>query len=264
MELVLDAHIHTSEGSIDSRISIFNTIERLKHLEYNSLIVTDHDSYNGYNSWKENKTKDFIVIKGIEYDTIDAGHMIIVVPSGVNTEIFTLRGLKVETLIDLVHKLGGIIGPAHPYGYNRLGVGNNPRWYKRLEIFNEFDFIEGFNSCVDKVSNKLAQDMAKLLNKPQLAGSDSHKFNCLGTAKTVIQLDDIDLDKPEDSLIKHIKLKKKTEISGEYYNNLLKRHTQLCNISLIGFYGYNRIISLIKANKREKILREYLKEICLN
>ena len=258
MKLVLDTHIHTSEGSIDSKISIFNIVDKLKELGYNSLIVTDHDSYNGYNTWKDSRRCDFIVIKGIEYDTIDAGHMLIVVPSGVNTEIFTVRGLNVETLIEIVHKLGGIIGPAHPYGYKRLGIGNNPRWFNKLEIFNKFDFIEGFNSCADIISNKLAQETAKLFNKPIVAGSDSHRERCLGTAKTVLDIKNIDLEKPENSLIDHIKLNRKIDISGEYFNNTLKRHNKLCSLGLIGFYGYNHIISLIRANKRERLLKECL------
>ena len=51
------------------------------------MVITDHDTYNGYRYWKENikgkKHTDFVVLKGIEYDTRDAGHILVIMPEGV-------------------------------------------------------------------------------------------------------------------------------------------------------------------------------------
>ena len=70
----IDMHCHVKEGSIDSRVGIEEYIEILKKKGFQGMVITDHDTYNGYRYWKENikgkKHTDFVVLKGIEYDTI--------------------------------------------------------------------------------------------------------------------------------------------------------------------------------------------------
>ena len=53
---------------------------------------------------------DFVVLKGIEYDTCDGGHILCIMPEGVKMRLLELRGLPVAVLIDFVHKHGGIRG----------------------------------------------------------------------------------------------------------------------------------------------------------
>lgn len=250
--MVLDMHVHTCEGSVDGRISVFNTVNILKDKGYGGMVVTDHDSYRGYNAWKESGRTDFKVIKGIEYDTSDAGHILVIVPIEQNTEIFTLRGLKVTTLIDIVHKMGGVLGPAHPYEYKRLGIANNPRWLRRMDIFKEFDFVEGFNSCGDMVGNALAQKTAKKYGKQCTAGSDSHKEGCVGKAKTVIEGNiETELD-----LIKAIKEKRIISADGDYYESAIVKYRTTFELGLYGFYAMNKVVSLMKARKRNSELME--------
>lgn len=50
-------------------------------------------------------------MKGIEYDTLDAGHILIIMPQGVKMRLLELRGLPLSLLIDFVHHNGGICGP---------------------------------------------------------------------------------------------------------------------------------------------------------
>ena len=72
----LDMHCHVREGSIDSRIAIEEYIRRLQEKGIDGMLVTDHDTYNGFRYWKNHikgkKYRDFVVLKGIEYDTVDA------------------------------------------------------------------------------------------------------------------------------------------------------------------------------------------------
>ena len=69
----IDMHCHVHEGSIDSRVSLDEYITVLKEKGFDGMLITDHDSYHGYRHWKyEMKGKahqDFVVLKGIEYDT---------------------------------------------------------------------------------------------------------------------------------------------------------------------------------------------------
>ena len=83
----LDMHCHTHEGSVDSKIGVEEYIRILIEKGYDGMLITDHDTYNGYRYWKEHlkgkKYKDFVVLKGIEYDTNNAGHMLVVMPENV-------------------------------------------------------------------------------------------------------------------------------------------------------------------------------------
>ena len=113
-----DMHCHTKEGSLDGKVPVEEYIALLKKKGYDGMLVSDHNSYDGYRFWKRNVDKgrigDFVVLKGIEYDTIDAGHILVIMPESVHLRILELRGLPVKLLIDIVHRGGGILGPAHP------------------------------------------------------------------------------------------------------------------------------------------------------
>ena len=71
------------------------------------MLITDHDTYHGYRHWKYHMKgkvhEDFVVLKGIEYDTLDAGHIICIMPEGVKMRLLEVKGLPVSVLIDFVH-----------------------------------------------------------------------------------------------------------------------------------------------------------------
>ena len=74
----LDMHCHVREGSIDSRVTLEYYITELKKRGIDGMLITDHDTYKGYRHWKSHMKdqvhEDFVVLKGIEYDTGDGGH----------------------------------------------------------------------------------------------------------------------------------------------------------------------------------------------
>mgnify|MGYP002233445244 CR=1 FL=1 len=94
----LDMHCHVKEGSIDSKVSLDEYITILKEKGFDGMLITDHDTYKGYRHWKyQMKGKvheDFVVLKGIEYDTCDAGHIICIMPEGVKMRLLELRGCR--------------------------------------------------------------------------------------------------------------------------------------------------------------------------
>ena len=108
----IDMHCHVREGSIDSKVPIEEFIKKLQSKGIGGMLVTDHDTYNGYRHWKNTikgrKYKDFVVLKGIEYDTLDAGHILIIMPQGVKMRLLELRGLPLSLLIDFVHHNGDV------------------------------------------------------------------------------------------------------------------------------------------------------------
>ena len=68
--------------------------------------------------------------------------------------LLEMRGLPLAMLIDLVHKNGGVLGPAHPCGEKYLSFTNTKRFYKSPELTKRFDFIEVFNACESEESNE--------------------------------------------------------------------------------------------------------------
>ena len=71
-------------------------IRMLRNQGFGGMLVTDHDSYGGYRYWKKNikgdKYQDFLVLKGIEYDTLDAGHILVIMPETIKLRLLELRG----------------------------------------------------------------------------------------------------------------------------------------------------------------------------
>lgn len=104
-------HCHTRKGSLDSKIDIQDYVRILKQKGFQGMLVTDHNSYNGYRNWvklrREKKIRtDFVVLKGVEYDTLDAGHILVIMPKGIHLRILEVRGLPVHMLIRIVHQYG--------------------------------------------------------------------------------------------------------------------------------------------------------------
>ena len=100
-----DMHCHTKEGSMDGKIPISEYIQLLKSKGFHGMLVTDHDSYNGFRTYRDHlkgRIDSFVVLKGIEYDTIDAGHILVILPENVKLLLMECRGLPVRVLQDVV------------------------------------------------------------------------------------------------------------------------------------------------------------------
>lgn len=253
-----DMHCHTHEGSSDSNVSVEEYIKLLMDQGYDGMLMTDHNSYNGYRFWKDNikdkKYKDFVVLKGIEYDTFNAGHFIVILPSDDESILMEKRGLSVEKLVDVVHSLGGILGPAHPYGENFLSIYRTGKFKKDRSITKSFDFIEGFNSCEDYCDNDKAVEVAKEYNKQMFSGSDSHRASSVGTAATYFDGD----IRSEDDLIDYIKGGGKTSIEGSRWYGTIKDHLGPANKLLVyGFFFYNKAGAFARTIGRKREYRKY-------
>ncbi|MDD3360745.1 MAG: PHP domain-containing protein [Hespellia sp.] len=249
----LDMHCHVKEGSVDSRVSLDEYIILLKAHGFDGMVITDHDTYNAYRYWKtEMKDKvhtDFVVLKGIEYDTRDAGHILVIMPEGVKMRLLELKGMPVAVLIDLVHRNGGVLGPAHPYGEKYMSITNAKRFQKNPEIMQRFDFVEGFNACESAKSNQEARRLADQYGKICVGGSDSHKQDCVGLGYTVIPRDVT----CETELIDLIHSHEEFEVGGKLYNKTLKDKIGKVNKLLVyGFWFYNRGGGILKQRLRNR------------
>lgn len=249
--MIFDMHCHTKEGSMDGKIPVEEYISTLMDKGFQGMLVTDHNSYKGYRAWKQQikgkKFPEFVVLKGIEYDTIDAGHILVIMPENVKLAILELRGLPVQLLIDIVHKNGGILGPAHPCGEKYLSITNTRKHRNQLAVMDRFDFVEGFNACEDVTSNRNASAIAKQFEKPEFGGSDAHKPECIGKAYTDFPME----IRSESDLIACVKEKSPITCGGSYYSGTTKEKIGKANTLLVqSFWFYNRMGSLWRRHRR--------------
>ena len=228
-------------------------ITKLKQEGFDGMLITDHDTYKGYRHWKyELKGKaheDFVVLKGIEYDTCDAGHIICIMPEGVKMRLLELKGMPVQMLIDFVHRHGGILGPAHPCGEKYLSFTNTKKYFKSPETIKRFDFIEVFNSCEPEESNVRAARLAEKYQKVGIGGSDSHKIECVGKGYTILP----QRVTCETELITLIREKAAIEAGGTLYGKTTKEKLGKMNKILpYSFWFYNKGGALLRKRKRKQ------------
>ena len=237
----IDMHCHVKEGSIDSKVGLDEYITKLKEQGFDGMLITDHDTYKGYRHWKYDMKgkvhEDFVVLKGIEYDTCDAGHIICIMPEGVKMRLLELRGMPVSMLIDFVHRHGGILGPAHPCGGKYLSFTNTKRFYKSPEIIKRAESNEG------------AMKLAKKYKKPGIGGSDSHKLECVGLAYTELP----EYVTCETELISLIRRKVPIEAGGTLYGKTTKdKMGKADKILTYSFWFYNKGGELLRRRKRKE------------
>ena len=256
-----DMHCHTKEGSPDGRISLSEYVSILKERNYQGMLITDHNSYKAYRYFIKNKDNpvfdNFTVLKGIEYDTINAGHILVIVPEYIKLPVLELRGLPVMALIEIVHFFGGILGPAHPCGEKYLSLCNTKRYHKDHDIIRHFDFIETFNSCESMASNAAARELAKRYFLPGFGGSDAHKSDCAGMAYTEFDASILN----ESDLIQYVREKQPIRCWGNYYHKTTKQRIGSLNHVLVySFWVYNKAAALLRSIHRRMEIRSYHKK----
>lgn len=233
-----DLHCHTKEGSIDSKVSVAEYADKFMEIGFDGFMISDHNSYKGCKAWDKIKDKpkykNFTVIRGIEYDTKDAGHVLVIMPDDTYLSVLKIRGMRCRTLIRIVHSFGGILGLAHPFGVSTssaMGFKNMD-----IEMIRELDFIETFNTCESPDSNNLAKELADRYALPTFAGSDSHVYDYIGMACTEIDAD----IKCNNDLIHAVKYGSPIYATGIERGITKKAKRKEHWISRMGFKLYNR------------------------
>lgn len=233
-----DLHCHTKEGSLDSKVSVKEYIYKFMAMGFDGFMIADHNSYKGCKAWDAIKNdpryKNFNVIRGIEYDTKDAGHVLVIMPDNLYLPILRVRGMRCSKLIKIVHLFGGILGLAHPYG----AASSSAIGFKNMDmnLIKKFDFIETFNTCESHESNENARRLAEKYDLPTFAGSDCHTPEYIGMACTEID-DDIHCN---NDLICAVKYGAKITASGTEREATKKGKTKEHWIGVLAFKLYNR------------------------
>src|ERR1700761_7690092 len=123
---------------------------------------------------------DFLVIPGVEVTTAE-GHLLclgVILPY--------LKGTPALEVCRLVHKMGGLAIPPHPYDLFRAGI--------REAVLDtlEIDGLEVFNAATTlKRYNRHAFEYAQRRGLPMTAGSDAHHEAAIGTAYTILHTEEL-------------------------------------------------------------------------
>jgi predicted metal-dependent phosphoesterase TrpH len=169
-----DLHIHTT-FSDDSETSPKALVERLvAHPFIKVAAVTDHDSVNGISTVRQlaQPYADILILPGVEI-SVPQGDIVIL-----GTEKLPPKPWTVESVVSFAKENGYVSVAAHPF--REWGLGD-------LTETSGVDAIEVLNGASTAQANKQAQDLAKALKLPGVAGSDSHKPSELYSVYTEIQ-----------------------------------------------------------------------------
>ncbi|MGB9740214.1 MAG: CehA/McbA family metallohydrolase [Candidatus Bathyarchaeia archaeon] len=178
--VTVDLHVHT-KYSFDASIHPKTIVERLyAHPSIKAVAITDHNTVEGYHKTRElaSSYQDILIIPGVELATVE-GDLILL-----GVEELPPKPWTVRCAIDFTRESGGVVVVAHPY--RAYGLGDSARNY-------DVDAIEILNGASSPNVNKLAENLAKTMSLPGVAGSDAHTVDELWTAYTEVQAT-IDID----------------------------------------------------------------------
>jgi hypothetical protein len=170
----VDLHIHTSY-SPDATINPKTLVDQLyAHPFIKTIAVTDHNTIQGYEKVQAlaSAYPDLLVIPGVEVSTFN-GDLIILGIAELPPKPWTI-----ENVIDFTKERNALTIAAHPY--RAYGLGDLTKNYA-------VDAIETLNGTSQSYVNKLAENLAKEMGLPGVAGSDAHNVNELWTVYTEVQ-----------------------------------------------------------------------------
>lgn len=182
----IDLHCH-SWFSGDGVSSPESLIEAARKKGLHGFALTDHNTSDGCRYLLDKglvredgqPVDNFLVIPGVEVTTAE-GHLLclgVILPY--------LKGAPAAEVCKLVHELGGLAIPPHPYDLFRAGIRESV--LDTLEI----DALEVFNAATTlKRYNQMAFAYATARKLPMTAGSDAHHESAIGTAYTILHTDD--------------------------------------------------------------------------
>jgi predicted metal-dependent phosphoesterase TrpH len=195
-QLRLDLHVHTVH-SFDGFTTLEEAVFAAKGKRLDGLAITDHDvtTITADQSCHE---QGVILIPGTEVST-RCGHVLAL---GVFQPI--PKGLPIEESIERIHGLNGVAVAAHPFSILH-GLG----WKREsVELVDAIEVINA-NSHLFTYQTGRSRRLAKSLQKPMTAGSDSHIPRTVGNAYTIVEAEGTSLD----ALLKAI-LQGKTRPTG--------------------------------------------------
>ncbi len=216
MQVKADLHVHTTYSN-DSVITPKELVFYAKKRGLTAVAVTDHNQVEG--ARKIAKKTDFLIIPGTEVSSLH-GHIV-----GLNVNTLIPRGLSADETVDRIHEAGGIAIACHPFALIKGSIGKH--------VSSKFDAVETINTSTFPFNraNSKANQLAKRLKLPKVAGTDAHYGPVIGLSYTLI-----DSEANVEAIIKAIanghckpagtgmSLRLRLENQGRFFLKYLKKH----------------------------------------
>lgn len=170
----IDLHVHTRYSG-DSKITPKELVDQLHaHPFIKGVAVTDHDTLRGYEEVGKlaRAYEDILIIPGIEV-SVENGHLIIL-----GIEECPKYLSSIENVIDFTKERDGVVVIPHPY--RKFGIGD-------MSETIEADAVEVLNPQATQEENKKAENLARRINLPCVAGSDAHSLQEMWIAYTKVE-----------------------------------------------------------------------------
>ncbi|MFQ6019187.1 MAG: PHP-associated domain-containing protein [Dehalococcoidia bacterium] len=195
MPSIIDLHVHSTIGSADSEIQPEALVKQAREVGLTGVAITEHVA-----PWSDEDTRRYCRECGLflcnarEWET-DAGHIITI---GLSRELSGIT--SASKLRDIASAQGAFTILCHPfrdfpgpnnYLFGQMGNADSLAVKQLAEhpIFQMVDAIEILNGGNNERENRLAQEVAKLLAKRSVAGSDAHRTPELGRCAAVFEDD---------------------------------------------------------------------------
>lgn len=231
MRYNIDLHCHSffSGDGVSSPEALI-AAARAKGLH--GFALTDHNTSDGCRYLRDKglmredgqPVDGFLVIPGVEVTTAE-GHLLclgVILPY--------LKGTPAAEVCKMVHDMGGIAIPPHPYDLFRAGI--------RQAVLDtlEIDGLEVFNAATTlKRYNRMAYEYASARKLPMTAGSDAHHEAAIGTAYTILETDDFSTRGILNQVVKGSELNQKYLTAGaafrKTWNNWLRLRKRRVHVS---------------------------------
>ncbi|MGQ9468613.1 MAG: PHP domain-containing protein [Nitrososphaerales archaeon] len=165
VNIKIDFHVHT-KWSHDAFGDLFEISRWARFKGIDAIVVTDH---NKVTLQKIENISSTLFIPGIEVNTV-YGHVL-----GVHLQDDLDMKLLKENPIEVIHETGGFCVLAHPFDLRGNKKMNKIKGIDAIEVINSSSILFNLNF-------KLSRTYAKMLNLPEVAGSDSHIPSMVGDA----------------------------------------------------------------------------------
>ncbi|MDH5481950.1 MAG: PHP domain-containing protein [Candidatus Bathyarchaeota archaeon] len=169
-----DLHVHTKYSS-DASIQPKTIADQLyAHSSIKAVAITDHNTVEGYHKVRKlaSAYEDILIIPGVEIST-NEGDVVIL-----GTAELPPKPWTVKTVVNFAKERNNLTIVAHPY--RAYGLGDKAKNY-------DFDAIEVLNGVSTSHINRMAEDLAREMGLPGVAGGDAHVAEELWTVYTEIQ-----------------------------------------------------------------------------
>lgn len=200
MTSILDLHVHTNQGSLDSALTPEEMVREAKRIGLTGVMVTEHSGWPRHDFEEFARRQEIVLVRALEVYT-PLGHIITLGIEGYVTGssggIDTVRQLRKE-----VERVGGFMILAHPFRFlfdphglytqnmlfeNAATVPRTAEEAAQHPIFELVDELEVVNGGNVERENRFAQDVNRVLGRWGTGGSDAHSVNGLGKGGTIFK-----------------------------------------------------------------------------